>query len=215
MRIECKHCNTLVILEKKGSYSTGNENTGRDYYWKPGSELDHNLYECPNCSLPVLISIQGLSFGGGDPEDPNQWPTKDPVVLYPSPSFHINPAIPDILQAALSEAIKTHQAGVHTAAIMCRRTLDGFCAENGATKKNLAANLKELRGNGTITDQLYEWADALRLSGNEAAHDVQVTFSAEDARDLLDFTVAILDFTYSFRVKFEAFRMRRGKSAGE
>jgi hypothetical protein len=68
----------------------------------------------------------------------------------------------------------------------------------------------ERRDNDTITDQLFEWADALRLSGNEAAHDVQVTFSAEDARDLLDFTVAILDFTYSFRVKFEAFRARRG-----
>ena len=87
--------------------------------------------------------------------------------------------------------------------------LSGFCAENGTTKRSLAANLEELRDSGTITDQLFEWATALRLSGNEAAHDVSVTFSEEDAKDLLDFTVAILDFTYSFRVKFEAFLARR------
>jgi len=136
--------------------------------------------------------------------------------FYPISNYAVNPSIPKTLGTALSEAIDTYEASIYTAAaIMCRRTLDGFCAENGATKKNLAADLKELRDNGTITDQLYDWADALRLSGNEVAHDVQVTFSAEDARDLLDFTVAILDFTYSFRVKFEAFRMRRGKSAGE
>jgi hypothetical protein len=131
--------------------------------------------------------------------------------LYPTSSYSINQNIPESLRKALLEAINTYEAEVHTAAaIMCRRTLDGFCAENGATKRSLAANLEELRDKGVITDQLFEWATALRLSGNEAAHDVTVTFSAEDARDLLDFTVAILDFTYSFRVKFEAFRARRG-----
>jgi DNA-directed RNA polymerase subunit RPC12/RpoP len=211
MKIECTHCSTLVIGEEVGSYSTGNEYTGRDPYWRPGSELSYTLYKCLNCGLPTLISVQGLGFRGGDPQDPDQWPTKEPITLYPVPVFHINPAIPSALQAALSEAIKTHQAGVHTAAaIMCRRTLDGFCAENATTKRSLAANLEELKDNGTITDQLFEWATALRISGNEAAHDVSVTFSAEDTKDLLDFTVAILDFTYSFRVKFEAFRARRG-----
>jgi hypothetical protein len=167
-----------------------------------------SFYRCPSCGLPIVLE-QALIFFPHT--DQGEWATT--AQLYPVSDYLVNPAIPAVLQAALSEAIQTHEAGVHTAAaIMCRRTLDGFCAENGATKKNLAANLKELRDNGTINDQLYEWADALRLSGNEAAHDVQVTFSAEDAQDLLDFTMAILDFTYSFRVKFEAFRMRRGSN---
>jgi hypothetical protein len=57
-----------------------------------------------------------------------------------------------------------------------------------------------------------EWDDALRLAGNEAAHDVNVTISGDDARDMLEFTSAILDYLFSFWDKFERFRKRRQRS---
>ena len=34
-------------------------------------------------------------------------------------------------------------------------------------------------------------------------------FKAEDARDLLEFTKAILEYVYTFRQRFEAFQKRR------
>lgn len=130
--------------------------------------------------------------------------------LYPVGEFSINPDIPELLRVAFNETIKSYNAGTFTAAvIMCRRTLDGFCAEKGATKKSLFANLKELKEKGVINDQLYDWADLLRISGNEAAHDVTIAFSKEDARDLLEFTVAILDYSYSFQSRYVKFVERK------
>ena len=52
-------------------------------------------------------------------------------------------------------------------------------------------------------------SDALRISGNEAAHDVNVTTSPEDARDILEFTNALLEYVFTFRDKFEEFKKRR------
>jgi len=52
-------------------------------------------------------------------------------------------------------------------------------------------------------------SDELRISGNEAAHDIKIGFSHEDARDILDFTIAILDFIYSYKIKFELFKSRK------
>jgi hypothetical protein len=202
MRIKCHHCSTIQKGIEQGKYCKPDP----EFRAPPDWGRFYVLYMCTNCYEPILVS----KFQAGYDESSNPI-ISSTSLLYPTSSYSINQNIPESLRKALLEAINTYEAEVHTAAaIMCRRTLDGFCAENGATKRSLAANLEELRDKGVITDQLFEWATALRLSGNEAAHDVTVTFSAEDARDLLDFTVAILDFTYSFRVKFEAFRARRG-----
>jgi hypothetical protein len=69
--------------------------------------------------------------------------------------------------------------------------------------------LKELKDQGVIENRLYEWADALRISGNEAAHDVNVTISPDDAKDIIEFTNALLEYVFTFRDKFEAFKKRR------
>ncbi len=51
----------------------------------------------------------------------------------------------------------------------------------------------------TSNNRLFEWADALRIAGNEAAHDVKVTTSKEDARDILELTNALLEYVFTFR----------------
>ena len=92
---------------------------------------------------------------------------------------------------------------------MCRKTLEGICVEHGIKGNNLVKSLKELKDKGIIENRLYEWADTLRISGNEAAHDVKVTISPEDARDVLEFTNALLEYMFTFRDKFEQFKQRR------
>jgi hypothetical protein len=73
----------------------------------------------------------------------------------------------------------------------------------------LAKAITILKDEEIINEQLFEWANELRLSGNEAAHNIQSTFSNQDAKDILDFTIAILDFSYSFQEKFNQFKQRR------
>jgi hypothetical protein len=92
---------------------------------------------------------------------------------------------------------------------MCRKTVEGLCVAHGITSPNLATSLKMLRDQGIIESRLFEWADALRLSGNEAAHGVALAVPAEDAKDILEFTNALLEYVFTFRDRFAAFQERR------
>jgi hypothetical protein len=68
-----------------------------------------------------------------------------------------------------------------------------------------------MRDKGLIDDRLFEWSDSLRLAGNEAAHGVGLSIGQADARDILEFINAILDYIFSFRDRFEEFKKRRAK----
>jgi Domain of unknown function (DUF4145) len=96
-------------------------------------------------------------------------------------------------------------------AIMCRKTLEGICAAHGVNERNLSASLKKLKDNGMIDERLFEWSDALRVVGNEAAHGVGLSIDQADAKDTLEFTNAILDYIFSYRDRFEQFKKRRAK----
>jgi hypothetical protein len=95
---------------------------------------------------------------------------------------------------------------------MCRKTLKGICAAHGVNERNLMSSLKKMKDQGLIDDRLFEWSDTLRVAGNEAAHGVGVTISEADARDILEFTNAILDYLFSYRDRFEQFKKRRASA---
>lgn len=195
MTIECDNCIATVQVEEIGSYVNDNP-------YDPMDSVKYILCRCSECSSPILIE-QELLFV----REETEWgKTKK---IYPSSQFHINPVIPEELQKSLTESIKCHKADAHTAtAIMCRRTIEGFCQIKGVAENNLDKSIKKLKDDGLINEQLYEWANQLRLVGNEAAHNINSNFSAVDAKDILDFTIAILDFTYSFKDKFDKFKLR-------
>lgn len=52
------------------------------------------------------------------------------------------------------------------------------------------------------------------MQGNAAAHDVSVTTSAQDARDIVEFTHAILEYIFTLAEKFDDFQKRRGEGNG-
>jgi hypothetical protein len=92
---------------------------------------------------------------------------------------------------------------------MCRKTLEGICSAHGVQERTLKGSIAKLREKGVIERSLFEWADALRDSGNEAAHDVAVTVSGQDVGDLVEFTHALIEYVFTFQERFEAFRQRR------
>jgi hypothetical protein len=91
---------------------------------------------------------------------------------------------------------------------MCRRTIQGLCVHFKAKGDNLAKQLASLQHDGTIDPRLREWADALRLAGNDAAHDVTLTTLREDAFDQVEFTRAILEHVFTFSEAFKRFKDR-------
>jgi hypothetical protein len=195
MIAECDNCIANVQVEEVGSYTNHSP-------YDPMDSVKYTFCKCSQCLSPILVE-QRLTYAF----DQSEWSL--PKKIYPGSQFHINPVIPEELQQSLAESIKCHMAEAHTAtAIMCRRTIEGFCQIKGSNERTLDKSIKKLKEDGIINEQLYEWANQLRLVGNEAAHNISATFSAVDAKDILDFTIAILDFTYSFKDKFDKFKDR-------
>ncbi|MEU0216587.1 DUF4145 domain-containing protein [Streptomyces sp. NPDC006265] len=102
------------------------------------------------------------------------------------------------------------------AAVMVRRSLEGMCIEQGTKKSALFQALQELRDDGKIEGRLFDWAQALRVLGNQGAHFSDESVSREDAADALSLAEALLNHVYVFTVKYEEFQNRRqspGKTA--
>lgn len=194
MLVECENCQAFVDGELIADY------IDTDAEW--GISGKFSFLKCPRCKRPFLVlqtDDADKIFG-------------DPSRLYPPVSMGLGSAIPISLQSAFEEARSCFRAKAYTAtAIMCRKTLEGIADVNSISVRNLASALKEMKDKGIIENRLYEWADALRISGNEAAHGVNINVLHQDAKDILEFTHALLEYVFTFQEKFEQFTKRRGK----
>lgn len=194
MLVECANCEAIVDGEIIDSYTYVDDNTdiaGR-----------YSFLKCPRCSRPFLM-LQVDDGAGFD----------EPQRLYPPREMGMSISIPNSLRLAYDEARTCFRAKAYTAtAIMCRKTLEGIADENNITARNFATALKEMKDKGIIENRLYDWADALRISGNEAAHGVNSQITLQDAKDILEFTHALLEYVFTFQEKFTQFKKRQSIS---
>lgn len=161
--------------------------------------------------------MQGVSLP--DPDDEGEDDPNGPseVVdtaerVYPPTRPALSWTIPQTIRASHDEARRCLDGGNYVAtALMCRRTLEIFCKEQKAPGRTLYDMLKNLHKAGQIEGRLKEWADALREDGNLAAHGVAETIDQRQAKDLVDFTEAFLDYVFVLTKRFDAFRERRAK----
>ncbi len=162
----------------------------------PSPAWRYRLLQCRICGDPLLVRQYDFDEGPAD----RLWP----------PIRHRLWGLQPRVQRAVDEAARCLGAGAYVAtATMCRRALETLCRQYYPDIRNLAWALTQLRSDGIIDGQLAEWAQALRESGNLAAHDGEADISEEDAEDLLDFTEAILSYVVVLRERFLVFRARR------
>ena len=198
MLLECSICEAIVETQEIANYVDADPNDPFTGKW--------TFSKCPRCTLP-LLALQ-VDYGDGFQAD---MPTR----VYPARNRTLGHSVPKSIRDAFDEASVCFRAKAHTAcAIMCRKTLEGLCEEHGAKERSLSGSLKKLKDTGVIDSRLFEWAEALRTLGNEAAHGVHSIISAQDAKDILEFTEALAEYVFTYRDKFESFRKRRDKSNG-
>ncbi|MEX5634131.1 DUF4145 domain-containing protein [Parafrankia sp. FMc2] len=148
-------------------------------------------------------------YGGGFDEDDR------PLTVYPA-ARQLSTLVPHTLWREWDEARTCFRNKLYTAtAVMVRRTLEGTCIDLGVQERILARGLTELKKRGLIDDMLAEWANALRVIGNEGAHFTGRSVSRQDAEDALTFAEALLDHVYVLRKRFEEFRQRLDKKRGQ
>jgi len=199
--VRCPNCDVAVPALTAGAFSTRDD---------ADVETEHLLLKCKECASPFLVRRYGYYMGGAI-----GWAYDPLTVLYPA-ERSLDASVPKSIAKSYEEAGACAGASAFTAcAIMCRRTLEAICAHHGIVQGNLDKKLKKLRDDGVIEKRLFEWADSLRLVGNEAAHDVESEVHKEDARDLLDFTRALVEYIFTFTENFKKFTERRAARRAE
>ena len=164
---------------------------------------------CRRCGQPFLVhqSIYGL---------PAEFETiTDEAVLYPSESKLLPDALPAPVKTAYDQASQClHASLFEPCVLMSRKCLEAVCRMLKVKGRNLHSCLVNLHKDGHVDSRIIKWAHQIRLVGNEAAHDMDALVTREDARDVLDFTEAILIYVFSLTRRFESFLARRSGTSG-
>ena len=79
------------------------------------------------------------------------------------------------------------------------------------TERILAKGLEKLQESKLIDGTIADWANALRILGNEGAHYTGRHVRRDDAEDAFAFAEALLDHIYVLRKRFDLFAERRAK----
>jgi len=188
----CKECERNVDAEVVGRYGFHDASEG--------GPQRITLLCCSRCKHPILIREEEFW------ED--SW-TK-PETIYPCNDVAVNNKFPERLQSAVGEMHRCFKAKAFTAtAIAGRRAIEILCADRGIKEKTLARSLAKMREQNIIDGSLFEWAEGLRLAGNRAAHDIDADISRQDARDVAEFTDALIEYVVVYRERFEQFKARQ------
>jgi hypothetical protein len=163
--------------------------------------VQFSMTRCPRCESPSLIS---QDRGQIEDDEDSCWNSAD--IIYPQPFRDFNFDVPRNIQKLYIEARRCFQSKVYTACtLMCRKVLEATCIELGECKGTLHNKTEHLKNKNIINGQLYDWVTALRMIGNQAAHNVQANFSKDEAKWSLDFTEALLDYIFVLSKKFKEF----------
>lgn len=182
--LECTHCEEVSLFD---------EWVIRRDRAPDQTRTDYQLWGCLACMQPQLWK-----------ESQRLWPQVATLAE----------GIPASIAREMVEARACFDAQLYTAAaVMVRRALEGMCIEQGTQKRALFQALKELRDDGKIEGRLFDWAQALRVLGNQGAHFSEESVSREDAADALSLAEALLNYIYVFAAKYEEFQNRRQSSA--
>ncbi|EIJ2834760.1 DUF4145 domain-containing protein [Vibrio parahaemolyticus] len=197
--IECVSCESKVDGVVKGEVRDNDP----DYPF-PCKRV---LVQCPVCGSALLGITEQIQVGH------DEWEWDSLHRIWPPQDSQINWEIPEIARNSLIEAKTCFKAKAFSAcAVMCGRAIEGVCKHHNAKTKSLAAGLKDLRDNNIIDSRIFEWGEALRTARNLGAHASTEKVSKEDARDLLDFCIAICDYVFVLNSKFERFKARQNEA---
>lgn len=195
--IDCPHCNVRVTAAMTSCVydPTSDENSRVAYF----------LVECPSCKMPLLGTSQPVY------DSYKNWTWDTAERLWPNArNAALGPAIPEAAKRDIRDAEKCLKQGIYSAtAVLAGRALERIVKDKTG-ERTIARGLKKLLDQEIIDKKLFSWADALRKERNLGAHAVDEDITRDNAKDVLDFTVAIYDYVYTLTDKFNQFMKRKG-----
>jgi hypothetical protein len=178
------------------------------YRWQGAVTVPPSRFDCPHCSTAVSAT-QGY-IGQAD-NFPWRYITICPAchaATYFDEEGRMFPAqrlgrhvknLPDKVAAIYEEARNASSVSAYTACLLlCRTLLSHVAVERGATKGDtFQRHLKHLFTTGDLPPKAERWADSIRTSGGEAAHELVVA-TKDDAHKILTFATMVLELVYEY-----------------
>ncbi len=163
---------------------------------------EYTFCKCSKCERPAVFLREDVGEGF---EADSFWR------MFPKQERHIGFALPTVVRGSYDEAVKCEEAKAWTAtAAMVGRALEAVCRDYDPTTKTIHEGLKRMLTNGAISQEISDWANALRVIRNVAAHATTASVSRQDAVEALDFLQSILEILYDLRPRFMKMKARHG-----
>jgi len=168
---------------------------------------EYTLAACRNCGEPALFYREELQI-------------QQEILEVEEPDYHLLwPSTPRLLSCQLPEAVaRPYSEACHaelmklpmSSAVMIGRALEATCKDFDPASISISDGLRRMTEAGALSDELFEWADELRVIRNEAAHASHVHIEQSEVSEALDFLQTILKVLYEYRPKFKRFKASRG-----
>jgi hypothetical protein len=161
----------------------------------------HLLYTCVGCNKHTYFfyetDITAHRISPTHSDRPAPTVTTKVLHQYPLAIPTLHESVPKPVKQAMIEAEKCLGVEAPNACgTMARRAIHCLCQDKKATGDTLHKQLKSLRENGTITEDIWEWASDLRMIGRDGAHPEWPDVSPEDADYAVRFLHEIIRYVY-------------------
>jgi len=209
----CPNCGHAVETTEVAIYETSPEPLPNQVVmedWEVDTEYSvFSLRKCPKCNQPFLHKYSFLihhEAGTYLQETEQLCPSSDSQLLSIG-------SVPKRISGIYRQAKACFDNGLNEASvIMCRKCLEAICHDLDAKGKALSDRIQNIHQQEKIDKKLLEWANQLRLIGNDAAHDIEITIRKKDAKDSITFLNALLLYIYTLEKKFATLKARRERN---
>ncbi len=162
---------------------------------------------CRNCKQPVVVVEEQYLV------KQNQGLTVHYKGLFwwPFSNNIYSEIIPENVQSSLEEAKRARFSQCFRAsAVMSRRSLEALCSHMGYEDGTLFKRLEKMSKDGTLQNNLFDWANEIRLIGNSGAHfDPINEVLEEDANQIILFLEEVIK--YLIIMPYEIEKRRQSK----
>lgn len=205
--LRCAYCgnNTVHALIHREDYDEVIDETMEgDPIW---DERWLAILKCTTCSKPSVYRDEW-------DEQHKEWIT---ALAYPTP-VSAPTEVPAKIREAFDEAMSVLQRAPSLTAVGIRKCLEGMCDDQNAQGRTLEERIRFLGSNGVIPKTLNDMMQTSRAFANIGAHFGKSSVTADEAKVLIEFTLAIFEYIYVAPARIESARKsleERGTNQGQ
>ncbi|MDD4527961.1 MAG: DUF4145 domain-containing protein [Candidatus Margulisbacteria bacterium] len=194
---KCPHCKALATFSCEFS--------AKGYF--NGIYYPISVWRCHYCDRAIFIKNEPTRYEN----DSKQLQIE---IVFPSDEPEVDKRVPEGIANDYIEAVKCFNISSYKASVvMARRSIQKMCVNLGADKnKKLYQQIDELKNAGKLHPDLADIATEVRFLGNDGAHpenDGLDEIIIEDAKEILDFTLELLDDLYVRPEKVKEMKSKR------